>query len=183
LPAAYVATCTGWALCRVGSRDPACGSIRFASKGASRPAIFAACEKWIEGFLKDRHPDIVAIEAALPVDAIAKSRGGWSRAMARAPNALLSGLIAIAEAEAYSAGIYKINEYQVAMIRGHFIGTNAFPRDQAKFYTQRKCRALGWTPSDDNAADALALWDYQCSLIDPTHGISNTPLFRGVVHG
>ena len=178
-----LATTSGWALGRVGSREPACGSTRFGSKGASQQMIFMHCMEWITEFLKDRHPDLIAIEDALPIQAIARSRGGWSRAMARAPNSLLAGLDAIVQAVAGKAGIYKINKHQVALVRSHFIGSNTHPRDEAKFYTERKCRSLGWMPNDDNAADALALWDFQCSLIDPTHGIRNTPLFRGVVHG
>jgi hypothetical protein len=41
----------------------------------------------------------------------------------------------------------------------------------------QQCRFLGWHPKDDNAADALALWDYACSRTSGEHAIGTAGMF------
>lgn len=166
-----LATTTGVAVGRVGD-TPKCFSYRFASKGASKPAIFGKALQWCIAFLREHKPDVIAIEAALPSTFI---RGRTNKNT----NDVLVGLIAIVEAVAYARGIYKIHEHSVSQVRSHFIDTNVCARDEAKMYTIRKCRSLGWLEAaDDDAADAAAIWSYQCSLIDPKSAIRVSPLFN-----
>lgn len=54
-------------------------------------------------------------------------------------------------------------------IRKHFIGAGGLKRADAKSAVIEKCQWRGWTPANDDEADALALWDYQCALLDPNH--------------
>jgi hypothetical protein len=167
-----LATTSGWAVGRVDDDVPSCGSIRFAGKGASKPAIFGNALEWIIGFLKEHKPDVIAIEATLPTTFV---RGRTSKNT----NDVLVGLVAIFEAVAYARSIYKINEHSVSAVRSHFIDMNACARDEAKMYTIRKCRSLGWLEkADDDAADAAALWSYQCSLFDPRKALRVSPLFQ-----
>ena len=62
-------------------------------------------------------------------------------------------------------------------VRGHFIGHRTMKSEHAKEETMQRCRALDWPVNDHNAADACALWDYACCLIDPKLGIKRTPMF------
>jgi hypothetical protein len=63
-------------------------------------------------------------------------------------------------------------------VRVHFIGSTRHKRAEAKALTINACHRLGWTPTDDNAADALALWHYQASILDPQLAVQTSPLFR-----
>lgn len=56
-----------------------------------------------------------------------------------------------------------------AKIRKHFIGAGGLKRADAKAGVIDKCRWRGWNPANDDEADALALWDYRCALLDPNH--------------
>ena len=52
-----------------------------------------------------------------------------------------------------------------------------------KKLVMRQCRAMGWSPIDDNEADALATWHYMCALIEPKLAMAPTPLFgRGMIN-
>ena len=177
-----LATVSGFAVGQLGAA-PCCGSKRLASKGASHAAIFGNAIEWLIEFTREHKPNVVAIEAPLSLGAIAKSRrGGWGRAQNADTNLLLNGLIAIAMGVAYARGIYNINLHPVTAIRSHFIDMNVCARGEAKLYTIRKCRSLGWLEeADDDAADAAALWSLQCSLLDPRQALRVSPLFlRGV---
>jgi hypothetical protein len=166
-----LATTAGFAYGVVGG-VPFCGSHRFASKGASKPAIFGNALEWTIELLRECKPDVIAIEATLPTTFV---RGRTSKNT----NDVLVGLVAIVEAVAYVRGIYKINEHTVSQVRSHFIDMNACAREEAKLYTIRKCRSLGWLEAaDDDAADACALWSFQCSLIDARQALRVSPLFQ-----
>ncbi|TAI60697.1 hypothetical protein CWO89_39310 [Bradyrhizobium sp. Leo170] len=71
-----------------------------------------------------------------------------------------------------------MREARVSDVRGHFLGTNRHKRKEAKAFTIDACHRLGWAPCDDNAADALALWHYQASLLEPRLAVQTSPLFR-----
>jgi hypothetical protein len=90
---------------------------------------------------------------------------------------VLIGLCAVVEELAHSRGGYDVREARVTDIRRHFIGAN-LKRKAAKEVTIETCRRLGWAPCDDNAADALALWHYQASILKPELALQTSPLFR-----
>ncbi len=150
---------TGWALGRPQDRAPVSGSVRFAKEGASMAAVLSACRRWLEQFLAD-HPGIwlVVFESPLlPMHMRGRTNVNTFRH--------LIGLAAVVEELLYSLTGYDVREARVADIRTHFLGSNRAKREHAKLLTMEKCRRLGWDPDDDNAADALALWDYQASLL------------------
>lgn len=70
----------------------------------------------------------------------------------------------------------KVQSYPVSTIRKHFCGHLPKIRGNGKINVMNQCRALGWKFPDDNAADALALWDYACALQCAEHG-TRTGLF------
>ena len=166
-----LATRTGWALGRPGDATPLSGSVRFAREGASMGAVFAGCRNWLGQFL-DEHDDVELIVFEAPMDPMLFVGRPRRPETARQ----LIGLAAIVEERTYDRG-YDVREARVSDIRRHFIGAN-LKRRAAKDATIEACRRLGWAPVDDNAADALALWHYQASILDPKLALQTSPLFR-----
>lgn len=163
-----LATKTGWA---VGCLNdvPRFGSLRFAREGHSMAAHFAGCAQWLNDMVAVETPRLVVFESPLPTSftfgRTTADTGRW-----------LIGLTAIVEATLYGRG-FDVREASVTDVRRFFLGTNNFKRDDAKLATKRRCIELGWQVGDDNAADACALWLYQCSLLDPRIAVRHTPLF------
>jgi hypothetical protein len=162
----------GWARGTPGTQ-PRCGSVTLAGKGASHGAICKGLIVWLSDLLAQApRPDIIVFEAPLP----AFAKRGKRNANA---DRILSGLCFVAEGIAHCRGIYDVREASAAAVRHHFIGGN-FKREAAKSYVMRKCKSLGWLErADEDAADALALWHFQCSLLKPELGIQVSPLFQG----
>lgn len=165
-----LATTTGFARGYVGG-TPEHGSVRFAKPGASDKAVFHACLRWAYNFLKTPpRADRLVIEALLPPTIL---KGGTNAGTLYR----LAGLHAIVLAVAFEHGIHQVEIPSVGDIRAHFIGTRKCRRKQAKAEVTRKCLQLGWNPTDNNAADACAIWHWQCSRIDPRLAIQVSPLF------
>ena len=123
--------------------------------------VFHDCRLWLHGFLID-NPTVryVVFESPLlPMFVRGKTNKNTTRQ--------LMGLPAIVEEYLHARGGYDVREAEVKEVRIHFLGSNKHKREAAKALTMQKCKALGWDPWDDNAADALALWDYQASLLYP----------------
>jgi hypothetical protein len=153
-----LASVTGWAVGEPGG-TPAHGSIRFASAGASHEAIFAAALKWISDKITFYAPGMIVWEAPM---ATSFRRGNTNTNT----TTLLFGLPAIVGAVAYLREVYDVRKAYTKDVRQHFIGQNAKGHIGKKLVI-RQCRAMGWSVSDDNEADALATWHYMCSLIEP----------------
>jgi hypothetical protein len=166
-----IATNCGWARGHIHG-VPAAGSISFGKANASANAVFANGLKWIADLLDPRpRPDVVIVEAMLPPDA---KVGNTSRAT----RDRLAGLHAIVRAVAYLRTIPEIKEATVGDVRDHFLGTRTMKSRAAKAETVTRCLQLGWPATDEDAADALALWSYARSLIDPQYALVVSPLFN-----
>ena len=163
-----IATNTGWARGAPGDAVQS-GSIRFASAGASREAIFAAALTWATMQFKTHRPSTVIWEAPMPTS---QMKGKTSVDT----TAILFGLPAVIGAVAYVLGIYDLRVVAPRDVRLHFLGENP-KRSEGKRLTIRQCRAIGWAPQDDNEADALAIWHYMASLLEPKLALRPTPLF------
>jgi crossover junction endodeoxyribonuclease RuvC len=166
-----VASVTGWARGAIGE-VPRCGSVRFASEGASHLAICGRAMEWaIDTLGPAPRPDVVAIEALLPPMVI--------RRKSNVDHDLLAELQGVMLGVCFLRGIYKVNRFAVGKVRAHFIDLSVCAKGEAKLHVIRKCRSLGWLETaDDDAADACALWSYQCSLIDPQQSLRVSPLFN-----
>ena len=169
-----LASTSGWAVGIPGG-TPISGSVRFASAGASHEAIFAKAAQWMNGVLVAHAPSLVVWEAPLATS----FRRGTNNSVVVS---MLFGLPAVIGAVAYLRGIYDIRKASTRDVRMHFIGQN--PKGHiGKKLVMRQCRAMGWSPIDDNESDALALWHYMCALIEPKLAIAPTPLFgRGMIN-
>jgi hypothetical protein len=148
-----LASVTGWA-CGEPGREPSHGFIRFAAPGASHEAIFASALTWALHMLDQYRPKTVVWESPL-----ATSFGVTNIKT----TGLLFGLPAIVGAAAYSRQIYNCRKADTRDVRIHFIGKN-LRREPAKAATIARCNALGWNVTDDNEADALAIWHYVAAL-------------------
>jgi len=170
-----LASVAGWA-CGEPGGVPAHGSIRFASAGASHEAIFAAALKWISDKITFYEPKTIVWEAPM---ATSFNRGRTTSNT----TTLLYGLPAVIGAVAYLRTVYDVRKATTRDVRQHFIGQN--PKGHiGKKLVVRQCRAMGWEVTDDNAADACALWHYTCALIEPKLALAPTPLFgRGMSRG
>jgi hypothetical protein len=150
---------TGWALRGIKDNAPQSGSIRIAKKDAGMGELLSAWRSYLRDFLS-MHPEIGTVVFEAPMDpTIIKGprRPGTARQ--------LIGLAAVTEELLCTLGKYDIREARVSDVRCHFIGSNRHKRPEAKAFTIKRCFQLGWNPIDDNAADALALWDYQRSIL------------------
>ncbi|MGY8665700.1 hypothetical protein Q3C01_25530 [Bradyrhizobium sp. UFLA05-109] len=163
---------TGWALGYPNDEAPRSGSFRLAREGASMGALFSACRQLLDDLL-NIEPDIKLIVFEAPMTPQQMAGRTTADIMRR-----LSGLCAVVEELACTRGGYDVREARVSDVRSHFIGSNRHKRDQAKALTISACHRLGWAPADDNAADALALWHFQASILDPKLALQASPLFR-----
>jgi hypothetical protein len=169
-----LATTSGWALGIPGG-DPRCGSVRFGRSGDSEDDVFEAALRWALKFfaveLNSEDEPLVVLERLLPPQA----RPGTT---SRAVRDRLAGLHGIIRAAARHNGIRDIRTATVNDVRNHFIQMSGAKRAAAKLQVRHQCELLGWRVNDDNAADAAALWSYQCALLNPMTGLRVSPLFR-----
>jgi hypothetical protein len=153
-----LASTSGWALGTLDDKWPRSGSIQWAKDGASMARIFSECRVQLRDFLS-MHPEIKVVVFESPLLPMFKNKNTNFQT-----TRILIGLCAVVEELLYSIGSYDIREARVADVRNYFLGSNKHRREIAKAKTVQMCKSLGWEPCDDNAADALALWDYQRSL-------------------
>src|SRR5215471_11204309 len=155
-----LATRCGWARGKIDG-VPEAGSI-----------LFGNALKWISYLLEPQpRPDVVIIEAMLPPEA----KMGHTT---RETRDRLAGLHGIVRGVAFLRQIPEIKEASVGDVRHHFIGTRTMKSFAAKRETVNRCIALGWDANDDNAGEALALWSYARSLIDPKYALLVSPMFN-----
>jgi hypothetical protein len=164
------ATTTGWCRGEVG-KTPTFGSEKLGTGKHNDFQIFGRAIDWLVAHLEQNAPpDSLVIENMLPPQAMKNHTS-------REVRDRLGGLHGIFKGVAYRYGIAEIACVNVGDVRAHFIGDRSARRIVAKHNTMVRCRLLGWDVQDDNAADACALWDYACCLIDPKLGIRRSPLF------
>jgi crossover junction endodeoxyribonuclease RuvC len=160
---------TGWAFGAVGTPVPEHGSHKLCDDDEQLGVRFRALRTWLIKMLAARpSTSIVIFEAPL----LMHSRPDQLHVV-RA----LHGYAAIVEEMLEGWAGITVHEATVNDVRKHFIGRGNLKGPIAKKWTIEKCRRLLWQPVDHNAADALALWHYQCSLIDPRIAIETSPLF------
>ena len=150
---------TGWALGTLRDNAPLSGSIQIANDSASMAKLFSCWRLYLRDFLA-LNPEIGVVVFEAPLLPYMKSGQTTINTLRR-----LIGLCAVTEELLFTLGTYDVREARVSDVRSHFIGSNRHKRPEAKAMTIAQCRRLGWKPVDDNAADALALWDYQRSLL------------------
>ena len=157
----------GWAYGTPGTL-PRHGSVTLGPPGSDIDTIGAAFVRWLTDFKKLSPVDVLYVEAPVSASHMAGKTNATTLLN-------LYGLYALSVVIGAMAGIGKRRVVQVQQVRKHFLGT-ARPADKKRAVIAR-CRMLGWQPQDDNAADALALWDFACAVEAPNAAIATAPLF------
>lgn len=164
-----LATVSGWAVGVPGDKDPLFGSIRFAKPGGSHEAIAAGAIGWAQDMIEKHEPTTIIYEAPIPASFVAGRTNidGTS---------ILFGLPFLIGGIAHRKRIFDVRKASVRDVRVFFIGEN-LKRVAAKRATIDKCLRLGWNAQNDNEADALAIWLYQCAIFRPELAVTSSPLF------
>lgn len=157
----------GWAYGVPGTL-PTCGSVTLGPPGAEIDEIGSAFVRWLTDFKKLSPVEILYIEAPASPSHMAGRTNATTLFN-------LIGLFGLACVIGRMSGIRKRRAVPVQQVRKHFVGT-ARPADKKRAVIAR-CQQLGWKPEDDNAADALALWDFACAKEAPNAAIVTAPLF------
>lgn len=150
-----LATVTGWAFWRPGA-DVRSGVCKLPRTGEDVGRFLCAFEDWLKPFLELERPARVVFEA--PILTAGKTDINTARK--------LMSLAAFTEVVCRRSGIRQYFEVNNATVRKHFVGVGrARDRRTLKDLTLDACRARGWDPRDDNAADALAVLDYAAATL------------------
>lgn len=145
-----LATVTGWCEGELGQR-PTYGSVRL--RGSSFGARFAALVDFVQLRLESpAPPDQVVFESPVPNTS---DKGGINQ-----------GRLGIGYASMIEYACYRLSvscfESSVSRSRKKVTGRGGGfgSRDGAKRHVVEWCRANGFDPHDDNAADAIILWKH-----------------------
>lgn len=167
-----IATSTGVAWGVAGETPRAC--THDLGKGLSEAQRFAKLIKIAHMHIQARAPDLIAYEAPI---------GG------KDASAYLIGLAACVQGAAAACG-YEPEQIWISQYRKHFLGKHVIARDfpgvtkaqakrQIKTLVVNRCRALGWRPTNDDEADAMAIWDFACAKHRAHQSVPVGGLFRG----
>ena len=164
-----LATVSGWAIAD-GSAEPEYGSQRMGKRNCSLGECFLFFDAWLTERIADWRPAVVVFEAPIMV------KRGSVMVVQR-----LMGLAAIAELVTLKAGL-KIYRAEGSTVTKAFTGRGGrFPggSDEKKRLVIETCRRYGWAPTDDNAADALAILHYAQSILNRQDAVDRAsgPLF------
>jgi Holliday junction resolvasome RuvABC endonuclease subunit len=160
-----LASRVGFAFGRCGDAKPKSGSILFGNKDTPRPRRYRRYREWLVDMVNTVGADIVTYERPFAGQNIQTAR-------------FLFGLSEHTD-EIFDQTHVQVFEASVSQVRMHFIGSN--PKgDEGKRRVQAKCNDLGWEFEDSDAADAMAVWSYQRSILVPRHAVAALPMFRGV---
>jgi hypothetical protein len=149
-----VATRMGWCLGEIDGNAPTFGALRLAPEGASSSAVFGGAFKWVADTVRVHKVNRIVMEA--PLDP--RHLGPMTT---RATGLRLIGLPAVVEAAAYLCGIHSIHEVRADKVRFDLLGVRV-KKANAKGKVMAGVQALGFDCTDDDAADALALWLHAC---------------------
>lgn len=162
-----LATQMGW--CEgVPGEKPTSGTVRLASPGSPPSAVFGGLVAFLAARLTTFKYRMVVYEAPMDPRHM-KTNINTAR--------MLIGMPAIVEGLCDQTGHYRIAEASVNDVRKHLLNMRP-AKDQAKAAVISKLRTMGFDPSDDNEADAIAGWLYAGAILAPGTATAPTPLFR-----
>jgi hypothetical protein len=164
-----LATQMGWASGEPGG-TLTYGSVRLSREGGDEFDIGASALRFLGEHWIAFRPDVVVIEAPMNSAQAGKMTNARTQL-------ILQGLYFQCGSMARRLGVPRVTVANVQTVRKHFVGQGR-PQNP-KLAVMNRCRLLGFKPQDDNAADAIALWDYAASILLPRAAHINTALFRG----
>jgi hypothetical protein len=162
------ATRTGWAAGAAGDR-PTFGTRNFVCRGGNGE-VLTLFRHWLEVRCDEFRPRMVVFESpyiprpGAPMNALTLRR--------------LFAMAVTVEAVCWERRI-RCSETTALEIAKFFLGTGRHRREAKKAATLEMCRLHGFAVTDDNEADALALWCMAEAKINPAAGLARGvgPLF------
>lgn len=133
----------GWCA-GVPGAHPEYGTVEL--QGRSHGVVYADLIRWIHALIRQHQPAEIAIEAPLGSQGSSTTR-------------LAYGLAAHLHLLAHQQGI-GVREEPVWRTRREVLGRSDFPAGSAKSEVIAWCRSRGFSPEDDNAADAIVLFKH-----------------------
>lgn len=137
--------------------------------GDGEEDVYGSAVNFFATFLKDRAPDLIAIEA--PIMAT------WGKTNAQT-TAITRGLYAIFTGIAKCKGIPLIRA-EIGTWRKYFLGNGQLPGKEAKAQCLRLCAQLGWDAPTHDSAEAAGIWCWASSVAAPQSAHRIEPLFIG----
>lgn len=145
-----LSTHTGWAF--GGPDDKPQHGVWELGHDGNHGRYFSCLAAMLEEAIAFHAPDLVVFEAPLPH----ASRKVQQSSVATVR--VLVGLAAVAEMICHEKAV-KCEEADVRDARQLVMGSQ--PKGDPKAGVMQFCKMMGWNPADDNAGDALILWQYR----------------------
>lgn len=153
-----IATRTGWCYGRLDSGQPDYGSFRVAAEGAKSDDAFAGAFRWVANFMGEHEVNRFVIEATLDPRHLGDKT-------TRETGIRLIGLAASCRAAARLCGCHTFVEHRADKVRFSILGKRVKKAD-GKEPILWAVKARGFDcGDDDDAADAVAVWLYDCAQI------------------
>jgi len=168
-----IASCTGWATWIGGETGGEYGSVKFIGTMGDKAAAFS---DWLNGIIGKYEITDLAVEPPVPIHGATNiDTTVW----------LQGCYLRVHEIVARR----RLNLWPVAEVtwRSHFLGVTRAPKtitdkNKRRVWLKRRCvdecRARGYEPKNDNAADALAILDTIRCRLDPDYAVLSMPLLR-----
>lgn len=167
-----LSTVTGWAYRSSPAAAPVYGRFELPRKRGKKDhntgEYLAAFRSHLRRLVEEYQPADVVFEAPI----IVERKDRFGRPVRQSVQSLrkLYSLAGLTEMFCADAGI-RCAEAKMQRARKHFVGHGrpGSNRDEIKASIINACRLRGWTPQDDNVADALCVLDYSAHLIWRDH--------------
>lgn len=163
------ATVTGWACGPVGG-TPKFGSRNFGGSGVSRGLVFSQFRFWLHSGCHKLRPSLIVYESPYIPRPQEAAKGAHQRRFVMNADTLRRLLWFVGEIEEVAAELnIECSEATTGEIAKFFTGKARWPggRDEKKERTKEMCRNYGWDVTNDNEADALALWAMAEAIVSP----------------
>ena len=154
-------------------------TVRFTREGeaASIDGCWEASARviqWAADFTKVEQIDHVVIEAPIPEQALGHSTNAWSTMLKMFIIGTMGGALKC-------RGI-PVTDANIGAVRVHVLGrgNGRLKKELAKPAVMRVCRALGWTPKNNDESDAGALFLFQSSRLAPRLAHRCDPISLGI---
>jgi hypothetical protein len=164
-----LATTTGWCEGAPGEK-PTSGKIRLAPEGSP----IAAKHGGLLAFLGTR---LTAFRYRAVVYEAPRDPRHMGNKTTMDTAMMLIGLTGVVEAVCHQTGHHRIMTADVHAVRKHLLGCRP-QAGNAKHEVIAKLKTLGFAPSDDNEADAIAGWLHTCSVLDPKQALNTSAMFN-----
>lgn len=162
------ATVTGWACGPVGG-TPKFGARNFGGSGIARGLVFAQFRFWLHSGCQKLRPTLIVYESPY-IPRPQEKQDPTRRRFVMNADTLRRLLWFTGEIEEVAAELnIECREATTGEIARFFTGKARWPggRDEKKERTKEMCRAYGWDVTNDNEADALALWAMAEAIVSP----------------